>query len=110
MEADVSGAMVIISNGLPDGYEPPSMSLDPPPPLHDHRKTERFRAESCGQVAPMLGLTDADAAANLRGRLGHCPHGLAEEVVLTTGEVVAAVCPTCWETLPASFVGSAWKP
>lgn len=101
--------MVIISNGLPDGYEPPptAVSLDPPSPLHDH---ERARAEACGQTVPFLGRTPAEAAENLRVKLGHCPHGLAEEVTLCTGEVVAAVCPTCLDVLPAAFVGSDWRP
>lgn len=77
---------------------------------HDRRRDERIRAESCAQTEPFLGRTPAEAAENLRVKLGHCPHGLAEEVRLITGEVVAAVCPTCLEALPASFVGSAWKP
>jgi hypothetical protein len=82
----------------------------PPATIYDHRKTERLRAESCGQTEPFLGRTPEEAAANLWVKLGHCPHGLAEEVRLSTGEVVAAVCPTCLAVLPASFVGSDWVP
>lgn len=78
--------------------------------VYDRRPIERERARSCGQTEPFLGRTPAEAAANLRVKLGHCPHGLAEEVRLGTGEVVAAVCPTCLETLPAAFVGSPWRP
>lgn len=74
------------------------------------RDGERARAKACGQTVPFLGATPLEAAANLMVKLGHCPHGEAEEVVLCTGEVVAAVCPTCWEALPPSFVGSEWKP
>lgn len=135
----MSGAWVYNGPGLPEGYEAPSLSLDVVrlgrarggvvrsrgavvsfngdgeairvgDRVHDHRRYERARAESCGQTEPHLGRTPAEAAENLRIRLGRCPHGLAEEVVLCTGEIVAAVCPTCWETLPASFVGSEWKP
>ena len=107
-QAAMSGAHVIQSRGLADGYEPPSASLDPPPVRT--RAAERARAASCGQTVPFLGATPLEAAENLRKKLGHCPHGEAEEVRLITGEVVGAVCPTCWETLPPSFMGSAWKP
>lgn len=79
-------------------------------PIRDRRKDERVRAESCAQTEPFLGRTPEEAAARLWVKLGHCPHGLAEEVRLSTGEVVAAVCPTCLEALPASFVGSDWRP
>lgn len=78
--------------------------------VYDRRPGERLRAESCGQTVPFLGRTPEEAAANLWKKLGNCPHGLAEEVTLCTGEVVGAVCPTCWEALPAAFVGSAWRP
>jgi hypothetical protein len=81
-------SQVIISNGLPDGYEPPSASLDPP---------------------SGLGLTVAEAAVAMRMALGGCQHPNPEPVVLTTGEVVAAVCPDCLQPLPPSFVGSTWK-
>ena len=93
------------------GYDGPTRPLMSPyeRPV-DQRKLERIRAESCAQTVPFLGSTPEEAAANLWVKLGHCPHGLAEEVRLTTGEVVAAVCPTCLEALPASFVGSDWKP
>jgi hypothetical protein len=106
------GTFVVVSNGLPNGYEPPStaVTLDPPMRVYDRRPGERFRAMECGQTEPFLGRTPAEAAENLRIKLGHCPHGLAEEVRLITGEIVAAVCPTCLEALPASFVGSHWKP
>lgn len=39
-----------------------------------------------------------------------CQHPNPEPVVLTTGEVVAAVCPDCLQPLPPSSVGSEWKP
>lgn len=78
--------------------------------VFDRRPIERARAQACGQTPPFLGVTVAEAATNLKIALGHCPHGLAEEVRLITGEVVAAVCPTCLDVLPPSFVGSDWKP
>ena len=39
-----------------------------------------------------------------------CQHPNPEPVDLTTGEIVAAVCPDCLQPLPPSFVGSEWKP
>lgn len=78
--------------------------------VYDRRPIERHRAERCGQTEPFLGRTPAEAAENLRIKLGRCPHGLAEEVRLCTGEIVAAVCPTCLDVLPAAFVGSDWRP
>lgn len=82
----VSGAFVVRSNGLPDGFEPPSTSLNLP------------------------GVTGEMAAARLAAALGGCQHEAAEPVELCTGEVVGAVCPSCWRSLPAAWVGSDWKP
>lgn len=39
-----------------------------------------------------------------------CQHPNPEPVVLTTDEVVAAVCPDCLQPLPPASVGSEWKP
>lgn len=39
-----------------------------------------------------------------------CMHPNPEPVILTTDEVVAAVCPDCLHPLPPSAVGSEWKP
>lgn len=100
----VMGGASFVLNGRGDEVATPRLGVV------DQRKAERVRAESCGQTEPFLGRTPAEAAENLRVKLGHCPHGLAEEVTLRTGEVVAAVCPTCLDVLPASFVGSHWKP
>lgn len=81
----VSGAVVIRSNGLPDGFEPPSTSVS-------------------------LGVTGEMAGLRMAAAMGGCQHADAEPVELCTGEVVAAVCPSCWRSLPAEWVGSDWKP
>lgn len=39
-----------------------------------------------------------------------CQHPNPAPVILTTDEVVAAVCPDCLQPLPPSFVGSEWRP
>jgi hypothetical protein len=39
-----------------------------------------------------------------------CRHPNPEPVTLTTGEVVAGVCPDCLQPLPPATVGSDWKP
>lgn len=57
-----------------------------------------------------FGITGEEAAVSLKAALGGCPHKDPQPVTLCTGEVVAAVCPTCLDALPASFVGSDWKP
>lgn len=81
----VSGARVIISNGLPEGYDPPSTSLD-------------------------FGVSAEVAGLRLAAAMGGCQHQDAEPVELITGEVVGAVCPSCWKSLPAEWVGSDWRP
>lgn len=39
-----------------------------------------------------------------------CQHPDPQPVELTTGEVVAGVCPDCLQPLPPASVGSEWKP
>lgn len=58
----------------------------------------------------LAGITGEMAAARLQAALGGCQHEQAEPVELSTGEVVAAVCPSCWRSLPAEWVGSDWRP
>jgi hypothetical protein len=57
-----------------------------------------------------FGVTAEEAGIRMKAALGGCQHANPEPVILTTDEVVAAVCPDCLQPLPPSFVGSTWKP
>lgn len=49
------------------------------------------------------GITAEEMGARLSASLGRCSHAKAAPVVLSTGEVVAAVCEACLMRLPASW-------
>jgi hypothetical protein len=51
-------------------------------------------------IEPLRAVAGASASSG-------CPHKDAQPVTLTTGEVVAAICPDCLDRLPASFVTAA---
>lgn len=57
-----------------------------------------------------FGVTAEEAGIRMKAALGGCPHTNPEPVILTTDEVVAAVCPDCLQPLPPSYVGSDWRP
>lgn len=50
------------------------------------------------------GITAEEAAMYIKAALGRCPHAQAEPVVLCTGELVACVCITCLDKLPAHWI------
>lgn len=50
------------------------------------------------------GISAAEAAVNIKVALGGCPHAQADTVVLCTGELVACICITCLDKLPAHWI------
>lgn len=120
--AAMTGARVIRSRGLPDGVEPPStaVTLDPPGRLTvsaqeplDAKPGDRWINSMTGEqhvFRALGGITTEEAGIRMKAALGGCTHANPEPVELTTGEVVAAVCPDCLQPLPPSYVGSDWKP
>lgn len=53
--------------------------------------------------AKMHGL-GARAEATLARDVRRCQHPQAEPVILSTGELVACVCVTCFNPLPADYI------
>lgn len=49
------------------------------------------------------GVNARDAGLAMRANMSACRHEVTEPVVLSTGELVAAVCTTCLAELPKSW-------
>lgn len=63
-------------------------------------------SEAAQVVLRHLAPLRAGSLRVIEGGPGGCPHEGAQPVTLATGEVVAAVCPTCFVRLPQSFVAA----
>lgn len=50
-----------------------------------------------------LGIGARDAELAFLAVAADCPHDVAEPVVLSTGELVAAVCAACLQELPKEW-------
>lgn len=75
------GAFVIQTRGLPDGYEPPTVSLDPPPPGCPHAQAEPVVLSTDETVACVCIACLDSLPANWIGqqrdraeREAHCDH------------------------------------